>query len=122
MFRFESLDIWRLGIEYSLECYKKAASFPQIEQFALADQLRRSAVSVPTNIAEGTGGTEKEFCSFLNIAVKSCLETVSLLIVAERLKYITMDERLDLYSKAETLVRKTRALRNLYINRKDANS
>jgi four helix bundle protein len=118
MFRFEDLDIWKLGIEYSHRCYVVAGRFPDIERFALADQLRRAAVSVPTNIAEGSGGTEKEFCSFLNIAVRSCLETVSLLIVAEKLKYITMDERTGLYGEAGTLIKKIRAMRRVFLDRR----
>jgi four helix bundle protein len=118
MFRFEDLDIWKLGIEYSRRCYAVASEFPNIERFALSDQLRRAAVSIPTNIAEGSGGTEKEFCSFLNIAVRSCLETVSLLIVAEKLGYITMNERMGLYGEAEILIKKTRAMRRIFLDRR----
>jgi four helix bundle protein len=117
MFRFEELEIWKKGICYAEKCYSIASKFPDIERYALSDQLRRAAVSIPTNIAEGSGGTEKEFCSFLSIAARSCLETVSLLTVAEKQKYITMIERIELYGAAEELVRKIRAMRRFYLDR-----
>lgn len=117
MFRFEELDIWKMGIDYANRCYGVASRFPDVERYALADQLRRASVSVPTNIAEGSGGTEKEFCNFLGIAARSCLETVSLLTVAEKQKYITIGERIELYDAAEELVKKIRAMRRFYLDR-----
>jgi four helix bundle protein len=116
MFRFEELDIWKMGVEYTKRCYSIANNFPINERFALADQLRRAVVSIPTNIAEGSIGSDKEFCSFLNIASRSGIETVSLLIVAEKLGYITMEERMKLYNEAEILIRKIRSLRRVCLN------
>jgi len=63
MFRFESLEIWRLSIKYGKRLYQLSFKLPKEETFALADQLRRAALSVSNNIAEGSGGTDREFGS-----------------------------------------------------------
>jgi four helix bundle protein len=91
---------------------KFALGFPKHETFALADQLKRAAVSISNNIAEGSGGTKKDFSNFLNIAVKSVLETVNILHFAESIGYIDLSKKDDLYREAETLIRKIRAFKN----------
>lgn len=69
-FRFEHLEIWKTAIEYADELYNIALSFPSEEKYALADQLRRAAISISNNIAEGSrSGTVKNFSSFLNISI-----------------------------------------------------
>ena len=88
MFRFESLEIWKLAIAYGKRLYQVANSFPKIESYALADQLRRAAVSISNNIAEGSGAvTTKDFANFLNMSVKSTLETVNILYFAREQGY-----------------------------------
>lgn len=112
-FRFESLAIWKLAIEYGDECYKVAGELPAEERYALADQLRRAAVSISNNIAEGSGSaTNKNFSSFLDIAVKSTLETVNILFFGLRRSYFTKQEFDRLYEKAENLIKKIRAFKN----------
>ncbi|MFA6322443.1 MAG: four helix bundle protein [Candidatus Buchananbacteria bacterium] len=101
MFRFEELEIWKLSITYARLMYGLANNFPKIEQFALADQLRRVAVSISNNIAEGSGGTSKDFSNFLSIAIKSTLETVNILYIAKTLSYISENERIRYYQEAE---------------------
>ena len=83
MFRFETLDIWKLSITYGKRLYLVANAFPKSETFALSDQLKRAAVSISNNIAEGSGGTNKDFCNFLTISIKSVLETVNILQFTE---------------------------------------
>lgn len=112
MFRFEGLEIWKDSIEYADKCYDVSKTFPKEETFSLADQLRRAAVSIPNNIAEGSAGTDKDFANFLNIALKSAMETVSILIFAERRGYIRKGIRVGLYGQAETLIRRVRAFKN----------
>jgi len=69
MFRFESLEVWKISIEFSKDIYILAHKFPPIENFALADQLRRAAVSVSANIAEGSASPpQKDFQNFLSIS------------------------------------------------------
>ena len=115
MFRFESLEIWRLATQYGKELYKLSFTFPKEERFALADQLRRSALSISNNIAEGSGGTDKEFANFLNVAVKSALETVNILNFAKEQDYISEDIRIRLYDDAEILIKKLEHLRMHYL-------
>lgn len=111
MFRFEQLEIWRLSITYGKKLYKISLQFPGEEKFALADQLRRSAVSISNNIAEGSGGSSKDFINFLNIAVKSTLETVNILYFAKENEYINKELQTELYQEAETLIKKIRAFK-----------
>ena len=113
MFRFEQLEIWDLAIKYGNKLYDIAKTFPREENFGLTYQLRRSAVSVSNNIAEGSGATSiKDFASFLDISIKSVLETVNILYFARDRNYITEDEMKRLYSEAETLIKKIRAFKN----------
>lgn len=112
MFRFEGLEIWQLAINYAKSIYKLLAKFPKVETFALADQLRRAVVSISNNIAEGSGGTDKDFSNYLDIAVKSALETVNCLHIAKELGYIKEEEETVLYNQAELLIKKIRAFKN----------
>ena len=112
MFRFETLEIWKLSIEYADHIYKVSESFPEEEKFGLTSQLRRAAVSISTNIAEGSGAdSAKDYKNFLNISTKSTLETVSLSVIAAKRKLISESVRLDFYEEAERLIRKIRAFK-----------
>ncbi len=112
MFRFEKLEIWQLAIEYCLEIYSLTNKFPKQEQFGLVAQLKRAAVSISSNIAEGSGGTTtKDFINFLNIAIKSTLETVSQLLFCEKAGFLSKEKREHLYNKAEILIKKINAFK-----------
>ena len=106
-FRFESLEIWKLAIEYGDKTSALAKKFPRLELFGLASDLNRAGISISSNIAEGSGSdSAAEFRRFLRIAVKSTFETVSQLVVAKRRKYIKAEEFDDAYRDAELLVKK----------------
>ncbi len=111
MFRFETLEIWKLAVAYGKRLYKIAEKFPKTETFALADQLKRAAVSVSNNIAEGSGGTDKDFSNFLNISIKSILETVNILHFAQELGYIGLAAKNEHYEEAEILIKRIRAFK-----------
>ncbi len=111
-FRFESLDIWKLSLDYANELYDIALKFPTEERYALGDQLRRAAVSISNNIAEGSGSaTNKNFLSFLDISIKSALETVNILYFAQKRNYLTEQERAKYYQMAESLIKSIRAFK-----------
>ncbi|MFA4819117.1 MAG: four helix bundle protein [Patescibacteria group bacterium] len=112
MFRFENLEIWQMAIEYAKDVYIVVNSLPKNEQFGIGDQLRRAAVSISNNIAEGSGGTDKDFSNYLDIAVKSTLETVSCLHLAQGLGYIDKSQLDELYNQAEILIKRIRAFKN----------
>jgi four helix bundle protein len=86
---FRDLKVWQKAHELVLEAYKITARFPDREKFGLVSQMRKSAVSVPANIAEGfKRRSDKEFRQFLNIASSSLEETKYYLILSLDLKYI----------------------------------
>jgi len=115
MFRFETLEIWKSSIAYGKRLYFVANDFPKSETFALSDQLKRAAVSVSNNIAEGSGGTNKDFANFLKISIKSVLETVNILKFAESVGYIKKEKTDESYKEAEMLIRRITAFKNSLI-------
>jgi four helix bundle protein len=84
-FKFESLQIWQKAFDLSDEIHHLAITFPKIEMFSLASQIKRAADSTVLNICEGsTGQTSKEFARFLNISLRSAIEVVGCLMIAKR--------------------------------------
>jgi four helix bundle protein len=87
---FRELVVWQRAVEMSLAIYKATASFPTEERYGLTSQLRRAAVSVASNIAEGYGRTSKgEYIQFLGHARGSIFEVQTQLTIAEKLRYGT---------------------------------
>jgi four helix bundle protein len=106
MFRFERLEVWKLAVEFAEQVYLCTRSFPSDERFGLTNQLRRAAVSISSNIAEGSGRlSPKDFVRFLSIAYGSLMECVSQLHIAHRLKYIEPEPLADLRMLAESIAR-----------------
>jgi len=104
-------------MKYANKLYSVVKKFPPNEHYGLSSQLRRAAVSIPNNIAEGSGATTtKDFCRFLDISIRSTLETVNILYVAVLQKYIDNQERKELYESAEKIIRKIRAFKKTIQN------
>jgi len=98
---FRKLNVYVKAKELIKQVYELLKKFPKEEQYALCDQLRRAAVSIPSNIAEGCGReTQKDQTHFLNIAYGSLMETFSQLDMACDLGYITNSE----FEQIEVLV------------------
>jgi four helix bundle protein len=90
---YRDLIIWQKGIDLVKKIYTMTGDFPQEEKFGLTNQLRRSAVSVPSNIAEGqTRQHTNEFRQFLYMALGSLAEVDTQLIIAKELRYISEDD------------------------------
>ena len=86
---FENLEVWKKSIILAKEVYSLVKFFPKEENYALSDQVRRSAVSIPSNIAEGSGrNSSKEFTQFLYIALGSINELETQLIIAKEVGYL----------------------------------
>lgn len=86
---FRELEAWKKSIDLVEEVYKITETFPGREKFGLSNQLQRAAVSIPSNIAEGSGRMSKgDLVRFLYIARGSLLEVITQLEIAFRLKYI----------------------------------
>jgi four helix bundle protein len=87
---YKDLIIWQKGIELTTEIYKVVKKFPKEETYVLSDQLRRAAISIPSNIAEGQARQHTtEFKQFLYIALGSLAELNTQLIIAKELGYIS---------------------------------
>ncbi|MEA5404968.1 four helix bundle protein [Arcicella sp. DC2W] len=84
---FKELKVWKVSIDFVTKIYEKSASFPQYEMYGLTSQLRRAALSIPSNMAEGSGRGDKEFIRFLSISIASAFEVETQLIVAKNLKF-----------------------------------
>ena len=91
----KDLDVYKLSLDLVEDIYKLTKSFPASENFGLTSQLRRAAVSLPSNIAEGASrASTKDFIRFLNISTGSLAEIETQLVIAERIGYITFKEDL----------------------------
>ncbi len=97
---FKDLKIWQEGIELVEEIYRITKEFPKEELYGIVNQIRRSAVSLPSNIAEGfMRHHNKEFKQFLFIALASSAEVETQLIISKKLRYITK-QKLDELSES----------------------
>ena len=86
---YERLEVWQKGMDLAVLVYDLVRCFPADERFSLADQMRRCAVSIPSNIAEGTArASKKEFAQFLYIALGSAAELDTQIQIAQRVGYI----------------------------------
>jgi len=91
---FKDLRVWREAMNLAVEIYRVTAQFPRHELYGLTQQLRRAAVSVPSNIAEGKGHrSDREFGNFLLHARGSLLEVQTQVMIAQELEYISREER-----------------------------
>lgn len=86
---YKQLKVWQKAMDLTTEIYRLVKYLPKEETYALSDQLRRAAVSVPSNIAEGHGrNSDKEFIKFLSIARGSLLEIETQLLICNRLSFL----------------------------------
>ncbi|MEK6283475.1 MAG: four helix bundle protein [Acidobacteriota bacterium] len=102
----ERLDVWTKAIEFVVAVYRATDSFPKDERFGLTSQLRRAAVSIPANIAEGAGRkSPKEFAYFLSNSQGSASEVDTELLIASRLNYLEEHKYLALRSSLDDIGR-----------------
>jgi len=112
MQRFTQIKSWQKGHDLVLRVYRLSVGFPVAEKFGLTSQLRRSALSVPTNIAEGSKRkSRQEYSRFLNISEASLAETEYLTMVARDLSYLTNDQAKTILSEITELARMLHSLR-----------
>ncbi|MBU1043490.1 MAG: four helix bundle protein [Candidatus Omnitrophica bacterium] len=112
-FKFEKLKVWEEAVKFANEIYAITRKFPKSEQFGLTSQLNRAAVSISLNIAEGEGrNSNNDFARFIQIAIGSLNETVTLLYIALEQKYINKKEFDNLYLSCETISKQLHAFRN----------
>ncbi len=106
MFRFENLEIWKKSIEIAEKLFNITDEFERKKLYTFAEQLRRSALSSPNNIAEGSGSNSKrEFIQFLNIAKRSCFENANMMILFEKRGYVKETIKQAILREIEDLCR-----------------
>jgi four helix bundle protein len=121
MQRFTDLKVWQRSHALVLEIYRASATFPAEERFGLVSQLRRAAVSVPANIAEGSKRDGRTSWSrFLNFAEGSLAETEYLLLLARDLGYMQADACEPLTREADEIARMLHALRTKVVHQDES--
>jgi len=85
---YRELVVWQKAMDFVAEVYRATKVFPKEEQYGITSELRRAAVSIPSNIAEGQGRQTREFRLFLGHARGSLLETETQILLSERLNYL----------------------------------
>ena len=111
-YAFENLNAWKESRKLVVAVYQLLDQFPKFEKYALCDQIRRAIVSVPSNIAEGSGRTSlKEQLHFYEISYGSLMESYNQLILAADLKYIGEDNLEELKPQIDIVARMLNGLR-----------
>ncbi len=101
---YRKLEVWQLGRSFAVACYKLSACFPKEETYNLTSQLRRAAISIPANIAEGCGrDTDAELLRFLRIALGSLNEVKTLITIASDLEIAPNLDQTDIETLARDL-------------------
>ena len=104
LYSFEKLEIWKRAKQLSTDIYTLTKHFPEEEKFGITNQLRRSAISVSSNLAEGsTRKTSKDQARFSEIAYGSLMEALNLLILSDELGYITTEVLMNLRKNIDEL-------------------
>jgi four helix bundle protein len=110
---YKDLRVWRQSVDLALVIYRQTQTFPKNELYGLTSQLRRAAVSVPSNIAEGKGrSSDKELVLFLHHSRGSLLEVETQLLIAQELGYIEATKAKHLLDQVENLAKALNALIN----------
>ncbi|PWN06608.1 four helix bundle protein [Rhodohalobacter mucosus] len=97
MNNFRKLKIWKKSIDLATDIYDVTNQFPKTERYGITSQIRRSVVSISSNIAEGAGRhSQKEFSHYLNIAKGSCYELETQLLISRNLKFLNAESFTEL--------------------------
>lgn len=114
-YSFQKLIVWQEAKKLVIDVYHLLDNFPKFEKYALCDQIRRAVVSVPSNIAEGSGRRSlKEKIHFLEISYGSLMETFNQLLIAIDLTYITEESVEAIKPSIDAVAKMINALSNTY--------
>ncbi|MGE8553441.1 MAG: four helix bundle protein [Chryseobacterium jejuense] len=109
---FKKLKIWQLGLELSKNTLDLTDTFPTYEKYGLKSQMDRCAISIPSNIAEGSSRTNKSFSHFLDISLGSSFELQTQILLANHRKYLS-DEKCEIFEfKIEEFQKATMVFQN----------
>ena len=111
-FKFEKLEVWKKALDLADKIHDLTKSYPKEELYVLTSQTRRASDSIVLNIAEGsTGQTNAEFKLFLGYAIRSAMELITCLYLANRRKLLVKQQFNDLYASIENIVKMLQSLR-----------
>ncbi len=117
MFNFEKLDVWQETIDFADLIYEVTAKFPEQERFGLTSQMRRAAVSISSNIAEGSSRLSRmDFARFIEIATGSLFETLSQARISLNQKFLPQDACGRIYTASEKQSRMLSGLRRSLVS------
>ena len=115
---FRDLRVWQAAVDVVESVYRLTQGFPKQEAYGLTSQIRRAAISIPSNIAEGhTREHNKEFLHHLSVAQASLAELETQLEIAKRLEYITSEELSQVLQQLSSVGRQLYALRNSLLSK-----
>ena len=107
----KDLDVWKDGIDFVTKIYKITSSFPKEELYGITSQIRRAAISIPSNIAEGAARrSSNEFRQFLHIALSSAAELNTQLLISNNLGFLGTDNADMLNSELDSIYRRLQGL------------
>jgi len=99
---FKKLEVWKLSYEFGKKIYKITTNFPKEETYSITSQLRRAALSISANIAEGTGrSSDKDFSRFLYIAMGSLKECENFILMSKDFNYISQQQSTELIKEIQ---------------------
>lgn len=104
MHNYKELEIWKSSRKFCTPIYKITSKFAEEEKFGLVSQLRRAVVSIPSNIAEGSARSDKDFIGFLEFSLGSCREVDTQLLVSLDLEFISQEELLPLSNELNRIM------------------
>src|SRR4030042_4658233 len=108
---YRDLEVWKMSLSLVEDIYKATATFPASENYGVSQQIRRAAVSIPSNLAEGQfRNSSKEFRQFLAIALGSSAELETQLIIANKVNYLPTEELSGLLNNLEIIMKMLKKL------------
>ncbi|MDN4165601.1 four helix bundle protein [Cytophagales bacterium LB-30] len=118
MHNLKEIKVWQKAVELSIDIYQLTQSFPQEEKFGLVSQMRRSSVSIASNIAEGAGrSSDKEFAQFLAIANGSSFELLTQCTIRGKLQFLNIAD----FEKVENQIMELQKMIYAFKNRLKSN-
>jgi len=109
---YHDLEVWKLAIAFVKDIYQATERFPALENFGLTHQIRKAAISIPSNIAEGQfRDSIREFRQFLSIALGSAAEIETQLIISKAIGYVSSEQLKPLTNTLERIIQMLRKLR-----------
>jgi len=108
---YKDLEVWQVSMELVKNIYEITGKFPSSERFGLTQQIRRAAVSIPSNVAEGQfRNSSKEFKQFLSVALGSAAELETQVIIAGEINYLSLQESALLLNTLERIMKMLKKL------------